>query len=325
MNDITPRDRREVEKWVVRMLDDPQRHRAGLARWLLEKPSRRAVYDQLIGSVEDAGQAMSASVLEEVADTAPKHRSPYRPAAAAAVLLLFVSGMAAYLWIPYVNREEAQSATAVTFATRLGEVREEKLADGTVLTLDTDTRVHLSLSDKDRVVQIERGRVRFSVASDDRPFTVRVADSQLVTAGGLFDVSYHNRVAVDLLSGNLDLRLPGWRENAVPSRLIRLNPGERLTFSAGQRALPSVMTTAPSDRQWTNGVKSFDDVTIADVIAEANSYSPVQIILADPAMGEREIFGDFRIRDADSVASAIATFLHARIDRSKPGRLLIVK
>jgi transmembrane sensor len=42
-------------------------------------------------------------------------------------------------------------------------------------------------------------------------------------------------------------------------------------------------------------------------------------------MGEREIFGDFRIRDADSVASAIATFLHARIDRSKPGRLLIVK
>lgn len=323
MDDITPRDRREVEKWVVRMLDDPERHRADLARWLLEKPGRRALYEKLFCSVEDAGQALSVPVLEKAASATPRRRWNYVPVAAAAALLALACGASIDSRMPGLFGSHMLGA--MTLATRVGEVREERLADGTVILLDTDTQVHVRLSGKERVLDISRGRARFSVASDDRPFIVQVADSDLLASGGIFDVSYRNRIAVNLLKGSLDLRLPGWRENAQPSRLIRLQAGEMLSFLAGQRTPPSVMSAVPSDGQWVSGVKSFDDVAIRDVIAEANRYSPVQIILADPAMSERQIFGDIRIRDAESVASAIATFLHARIDRSRPGQLIIVK
>lgn len=325
MDDITPRDRREVEKWVVRMLDDPERHRPGLARWMLEKPGRRALYDRLLGSVEDAGQAMSAPVLDPLVAVTPPRQSNYFTVAAAALLLALACGAATYYWVPGLYGGGPQAAPGTTLATRLGEVREEKLADGSVLTLDTDTRVHVRFSGDQRLLEVERGRVRFSVAPNERPFVVLVANSQVLAAGGVFDVSYRNRVAVNLLKGSLDLRLPGWRENAQPSRLVGLRSGEMLTFSAGQRTLPSVISAPLSDGQWTSGVKSFDDVAIRDVIAEANSYSPVQIIVADPAMGERQIFGDIRIRDVESVASAIATFLGGRVDRSRPGQLIIIK
>lgn len=324
MDDITPRDRREVEKWVVRMLDDPERHRAALARWLLEKPGRRALYEKLLCSVEDAGQALSVPVVEKTASATPRRQWNYVPAAAAAALLALACGAAIYFWMHGLVGN-GSPAEGTVLATRVGEVREEKLTDGSVILLDTDTQVHVRLSGKERVIDMTRGRARFSIASDDRPFIVRVADSDLLGSGSIFDVSYRNRIAVNLLKGSLDLRLPGWRQNAQPSRLIRLQAGEMLSFLAGQRTLPSVMSAAPSDGQWVGGVKSFDDVAIRDVIAEANRYSPVQIILADPAMGERQIFGDIRIRDVESVASAIATFLHARIDRSRPGQLIIVK
>lgn len=325
MDDITPRDRREVEKWVVRMLDDPERHRPGLARWMLEKPGRRALYDRLLGSVENAGQAMSAPALDPLAAVTPRRRQAYFAVAAAALLLALACGAATYFWMPGLYGAGSPAVSGTTLATRLGEVREERLADGSVLTLDTDTQVHVRLSGSERLLKLERGRVRFSVAPNDRPFVVQVADSQVLAAGGVFDVSYRNRVAVNLLKGSLDLRLPGWRENAQPSRLVRLQTGEMLTFSAGQRTVPSVISALPSDGQWTSGVKSFDDVAIRDVIAEANSYSPVQIIVADPAMGERQIFGDIRIRDAENVASAVSTFLGARIDRSRPGQLIIIE
>lgn len=325
MDDITPRDRREVEKWVVRMLDDPERHRAALSRWMLEKPGRRALYEQLMCSVEDAGQALSAPVDPIDAPVLPHRRSTLFSAAAAVLLLAVACGAAFYFWLPALYGGSDAATTGVRLATRVGEVRDEKLDDGTILTLDTDTRVHVHLSGKARMLDVERGRVRVSVAPGPLPFVVRVADSQMLAAGSIFDVSYRNRIAVNLLKGRLDLRLPGWRENAQPSRLIQLQSGQMLTFVAGQRALPSVMSATPSDAQWISGVKSFDDVAIHDLIAEANSYSPIKIVLADPATGEHQIFGDIRIRDIESVASTIATFLHARVDRSSPGQLVITK
>ena len=107
MDDITPRDRREVEKWVVRMLDDPERHRAALSRWTLEKPGRRALYEQLMCSVEDAGQALSTPVDPIDAPVLPHRRSTLFSAAAAVLLLAVACGAAFYFWLPeypFMNR-----------------------------------------------------------------------------------------------------------------------------------------------------------------------------------------------------------------------------
>jgi len=325
MDDITPRDRREVEKWLVRMLDDPDRHRADLSCWLLEKPGRRALYEQLLCNVEDAGQALSVPVPSQDAHVTAPRRLNYLPSAAAAALLVAACGAALYFFMPGLGGSAGETVSVNTLATRIGEVREETLADGSILTLDTDTRVHVQLDGDERLLKVEHGRVRFSVAADKRPFIVQIADSQVRAGGGIFDVSYRNRIAVNLLKGDLELHLPGWRDNADRSRSVRLQTGEMLAFSAGQREPATVMPASRSDGQWTSGVKSFDDVAIREIVAEANSYSPVQIILADPAMGNHKIFGDIRVRDIESVATAMASFLDAHVDRSHPGQLILRK
>jgi transmembrane sensor len=72
-------------------------------------------------------------------------------------------------------------------------------------------------------------------------------------------------------------------------------------------------------------VKSFDNVPISDVIAEANSYNETKIELATPALGHREIFADIDIRDIQRVAQALASFLDVTIDRSKPNKLILTE
>ena len=73
------------------------------------------------------------------------------------------------------------------------------------------------------------------------------------------------------------------------------------------------------------GVKSFDNVPISDVIAEANSYSETKIELATPALGGREIFADIDIRDIERVAQAVSNFLQLDIDRSHPNKLILTE
>lgn len=325
MTDITPRDRREVEKWVVRMLDEPERHRAALARWLLAKPGRRELYDQLFASVEDASQAMPMPALDQ-AKPAPIDRVSRRPlVAAAAAFLLLLLGASTYLAVSRSDAGPAQDSTQpLVLSTRPGEVRLERLDDGSHLTLDGDTRITVHLASGERRFDLARGRVRFVLASDPRrPLLVRAGDQSVSGTGGVFDVANNGRLAIVMFKGRLELTPhSAFGRSSQP---LWLRSGQKLAFASGQPSHPSVMPASPADWQWTNDVKSFDDVPISDLIAEANGYSPVKISLADPTLGQRRIFGDIHIRDANSVAQAIATFLGATIDRSNPDQLVIRK
>lgn len=340
MNDITPRDRREAEKWVARMLDEPDRHRAGLSRWMLGKPGRRLLYERLMMDVEDVTSAFLGAKeagiwppkTEEPSAVppatpklvAPKTRSRFHYAAAAVFILLVLSAGAAFVWRPAFL--PGMDASHITIATAAGQTREEKLADGTMLRLDENSLVHVRLASGERQFELKKGQARFAIpALGGRPFVVTAAGSEIVAAGGIFDLSLRNRLAIRLEDGAVEVRLPGWRENARPSRLVRLNAGQTLAFAGGAHALPSIRSSAPQHDLGAGGAKSFDEVAVRDIIAEANGRNAVKIILSDPSLGARRIFGEIRIDDAEATASAIATYLRAQVDRSKPGRLLIRK
>lgn len=344
MNDITPRDRREAQKWVTRMLDEPDRHRAGLSRWMLEKPGRRALYERLMIGVEDAAFAMSVAREEgrwPPADDRPEHkengpvaptmiaaaplrRSRFQYGLAAIFLLIALSAAALFVWRPAFM--PSSSANRITIATAAGQTREERLADGTLLRLGENSLLHVRLTPDERQFELQKGQARFDIpALAGRPFVVKAADSELAAAGGIFDLSLRNRLALRMEGGSIEVRLPGWRENARPSRLFRLRAGQTLAFEGGPKALPFVRYSSNQKVLGSEGARSYDDVAVQDIITEANRRNGVKIILADSTLGKRRIFGEIRIDDAEATANAVATFLRAQIDRSKDRQLIIRK
>lgn len=65
-------------------------------------------------------------------------------------------------------------------------------------------------------------------------------------------------------------------------------------------------------------MKTFDDVTVRDILDEANRYTSRKIILQDPSIGDREVFLDVEIRNPLSVAQKLAGLLKLRVDDSRP-------
>lgn len=323
MNKLSWWDRRAASIWVNKMLCDPDQHQAGLHRWMAAKEGRQHLYEKLLVGVGAAAGAAAVAPMpvERRLASAPK----WRPALAVAAVMTLIS--AALILMQFhapVSHEEAFRGGQL--ATKIGEVREVRLDDGSVLILDTGTSINVDLSAEQRVVSLERGRARFQITHDAaRPFIVRFGQNEISSPGTIFDVSYGNRAAVQVLAGRADVTVRSWRSSARPEQLFRLRSGEQLSFLDGQAMPPSVMSARPTDEQWVSGVKNVDDVTISEVIAEANSYSTTQIVLADPTLGSREIFGSVHIRDIDAVAEAIAAFLEAKVDRSHPGKLIITK
>lgn len=326
MTKLTSRDQRAAEKWVMKMLDAPDQHRTALSRWAAGKEGRWELYDQLLNDVCAAGNAPATARMRVARPQQLKFTR--RPAALAIATVIILSvGVTLAFWIwDRSSQPHAQIADNSLLSSKVGEVRELRLDDGTLVTLDTGTVLRVHLSAAERIINLTHGRARFMVAHDAaRPFIVLAGGNEVVATGTIFDVSYRRQMVVHLLQGSVEVRLSGWRQSADPKFHLRLRPGEQLSFARGQTRAPSVMSARPSDEQWISGVKSLDDVPISELIAEANTYSDTQIILADPSFGSRNIVAEIHIRDIEAVAEAIATFLEAKIDRSQPGKLIIRK
>lgn len=214
--------------------------------------------------------------------------------------------------------ELVSPAQAATYETALGEIRTISLADGSQLTLDTATRVHVTHSASERKVSLERGRARFRVAQDGkRPFTVTVPGGTVVARSTLFDVSVEGRSpVVAVIEGRVDLTSAG----DATSRPAR-------TLAAGQTAdLGNADTPRPTqagETQWVSGMLALDNGPLGEVVAAINRYNRIQIRLAEPELARLSVSGAFQVRNPDAFARAVAGTFGLGIDRTDSGVILL--
>ncbi len=335
------RDEQMAMEWAMTILSDPNAvpdplaldrlgaHQSEFSAWVAADPSRKDRYLSIVRAMLEGSKAAARLGMRPPQSKPPiKDHSFTQSPIVLAASLAFVLLAAAGIWWRSEGPAPsliAQSEARTPIETRIGEVRTERLADGTSVILDTDTLLLVRMTAKERSVEIKRGRARFSVAQDARrPFLVHGGGTDVMSEGGSFDISVRNGVRISPIESILTLAVRRPVPGGQP-RSLQLRPGQLLTLEAGQATELSVISAPRSEQQWVTGVKSFDNVPINDVIAEANSYSDTKIELATAALGRREIFADIEIRDIERVARAISAFLDLGIDRSQPHRLILTE
>ena len=122
--------------------------------------------------------------LERLSDSrSAVHRSPWLVSTlAVAAVWLFAIGLV----IP--RQANLLDDFLSDHHTRTGEMRQIRLADGSQLLLNTNSAVSVDFSESSRKITLHHGQVRFSVATEHRPFEV-VSDELVIRAlGTVFEV-----------------------------------------------------------------------------------------------------------------------------------------
>lgn len=183
------------------------------------------------------------------------------------------------------------------YATALGGHETVTFADGTRIELNTNTVLRAQMTNKQRIVWLDRGEAFFQVKHDPaRPFTVFADGHRITDMGTKFDVrSDAGELEVALIEGKVRL---GSATSAA--RQTMLAPGDVATVSGGAVTISSKRIQALDDElSWRKGVLVFKYRTLADVAAEFNRYNDKKIIIADADTGKLMIFGTFRTEDVD--------------------------
>jgi transmembrane sensor len=212
-------------------------------------------------------------------------------AVAASVALALLGG--SYLLLSKVS-------AANYYSTPIGGLATIPLADGSTLSLNTETRVRVSLGKHERRVDLESGEAYFVVANDSaRPFVIYVGAKQVKALGTEFSV---RRAAQDLqvyvAVGRVALTTS---PQGASDGSVSLEAG-MVAQTAKSAVLVSQATPTQLDDalSWRTGFVTFHDTELSDAVAEFNRYRARKIVIVDPTIASLRIAGKFRSSNAEA-------------------------
>lgn len=274
--------------WIVRLgaPDCTPEDRFAFDAWKRENPAHEDAFNRLQRGNAYLDRFMTEPDFQARIERARERSKPplwrerrFQFAAAAAVLLA-VALSVVLLTSPF--SPNGRVAAFDTYETKIGERSTVTLADGSIVTINTNSRIEVDYTADMREIRLTRGQGYFEVAKDmGRPFVVEAGDKRVVALGTVFDVRFDkkNEVQVTLLEGLVQVDDVQTPEAAAP-RQVELKPGERLVARAD--AAPEILETdGIEETSWRKGQLVFRSRPLADVVAEMNRYSAQKIILDD--------------------------------------------
>jgi len=282
---------------------------AELEAWLDADPVHRAAFDAVGFTWQGIEPLRADPRITAMQRGRPRRR--WLPQAIAATLAVAVLGGAGWQFWP------SPTLTNQQFRTGVGEKATVTLADGSVVTLSTDTLVRTRKDGEKRLVYLDRGQAYFKVAHDKaHPFEVHAAGRTVTAVGTAFEVRVDHGFKVTLVEGKVRVDAPLAPPKVSTARAvspIAAPEVQETVMVAGTQlvAAGDTWSVRPADVTravaWTRGQLVFVDEPLANVADEMNRYSDRKIYV-DATAGQKKISGTFKPGDVATFVSAVRDY-----------------
>jgi transmembrane sensor len=270
-------------------------------------------------------------VLNVLADVFPapqqtrkrQHGARLAVAAAAILVIAVTSVLVSRIGTRTPAVPVALSARVTSFETAVGEQRSVALADGSVLTLNTDSQVEVVMGSAARELRLLRGEVHFTVAHDaSRPFRVNAGGRIVQAVGTAFDVRMHQGQVIEVIVTEGRVKVLAADAKAIAEKLDR---GQVLRVEAsGSSQVRSLDSETLAARlAWRNGMLVFDGRSLQSALEEFSRYTPDRLVITDPRLRDLRIGGYFPTGDTDALLEALRTGFGLEVTRGTDGIILI--
>lgn len=260
---------------------------------------------ELVAAAKASGEGNIAT-LEPVADfsSVSRSRKPMRWALAAAAACVFVvAGLIA-------GRGQFEAWFNPEYVTAVGEQRSITLEDGSVVELNSQSRLRTHFKKELRAIELLEGEAIFRVSKDPhRPFRVRTGATDIVAIGTAFNVKANDaRTVVTVLEGRVRVNQREAAERSAEQaiREFELAVGDQLIVGKEQPAIRLSLRDTEKVTSWTERRLIFEDTALSAVAAEFARYSSHAIRIEDPSIAARKINGVFGATDPASLVEFLS-------------------
>jgi transmembrane sensor len=313
---MTERDEQALQQWLAESEQNTGEYRAALEAW------DRA--EALAGRLHTAHQ--------------PTRRRRPGIAMAAAILVVIAAGLMFGTRDFWPLLQGPQTPAIVSHTTGLGQQKTLQLADGSSLTLNTETRVLVDISADRRRVILDYGEAWFEVTPDPiRPFTVDTGYRAVTVLGTKFEVFKHGfELDVSVVEGVVVVHRP---EDRITPKAPAVDLPAKTATVAGSRADQYRLTAGVSAQfsgilgtpyasvetrsiegignypYWRSGQLLIDNQPLSEAVSEINRYSAHKVLIEDQEIMDMPVSGVFRINEIDAALDSFEKALPVRVTR----------
>lgn len=278
-------------EWLIRLREAEQATSRAFEEWLAKEPANAFAFAEV-----EAMFAASARPSQDAAQHYHRHWKPrchsvrrqrlwrYMGVAIATSLLLFFA-------LPMFGALRYFGADA---ATGPGEMRVLRLADGSQVTLNSDSAIDLDFTPTHRRLRLLGGEAYFEVAKDPaHPFSVDAGDAAVRVLGTKFNIRMDSdQSIVSVTEGCVRTASARHQANAIV-----LTAGQEALVN-GQRVQRREMNAFVSSA-WRRHEIAFQQAPLRTVVDEINRYRRAPIYISNRALVNHRVTGIFATDDPD--------------------------
>ena len=232
--------------------------------------------------------------------------------AAAAVTLAVLAAVGLTTW--YVAHQ------GTSYRSEVGQIRSVPLVDGSHVTLDTGSRIKVTVRADERRIDLIHGDAYFEVAKDPlRPFVVSVDRARVVAVGTQFYVERDDNGFIVLVTeGKIRLERPAELPQEVAA-------GSEARLDATELRISHATDTEIEETLgWRNGYLLFRDTSLAEAVAKFNRYTHKKMLIEDPSIAGIRVGGHFRLDDVQGFLWLLKSGFPINVD-DRGDRIVLTK
>lgn len=262
-------------------------------------------------------------------------RSPMGIAASGLASLLVAGSLLLF------HPEQMRGTSSEEYVTAVGERQSYTLEDGTVMSLNTNTRIQVNYTEARRSVSLLQGEATFEVAKNpERPFVVYAGTGLVWAVGTAFNVRHdaglvdvivtEGRVkvfsdtsATDSIAPSLKVASDAVEAPVEASSPVAQNDQREALLGAGgalryREVIESFKTMEQEESQrilaWHEGSLVFKGETLEQAVAEISRYTDKKLIIADESLKTLRVGGHYKLDDIDALLASLGRGLGISVD-----------
>jgi len=288
-NSATSDEMKELDEWIA---------------------SNEDLNDWLENQVDDSSAEMDAEkqadilakIHEKIAvQSKQKFVLPGWAKTVAAVALIVLMAVSAAIYF------RSNQPNMIQYA-EIGALRGQKasvtLPDGTKITLNSESTLKYSTNynQSDRAVELV-GEAYFEVAKNKKiPFVVKAGKLEIEAKGTAFNIKAYptdNSISTTLTEGKIEVK--------TPVDVLSMIPNERMEYNNTDQTFRKLtLTDAEGSIGWLNDELSFENATLAEVVANFSRIYNIDIQFASESIKEQRFTGKINNNSLLSVLRIIS-------------------
>jgi transmembrane sensor len=232
-----------------------------------------------------------------------------------------------------------------SYATALGERKSIDLADGSKITLNTDTQLSVKLTGNRRVINLEKGEVYITVAHElDRPFDVIAGNGRIHDIGTSFNIySAPNMTQVTVTEGKVQI-IPdtkitgtGWLDHVLNRSIFWLETGntvqnnenhtlvlgEQISYDNQGDTSSPVATNTANIIAWRTGRLIFEMASLETVLNQVQRYHSVKFEYSSENIKHILVSASFEIDNLPKILNTLQAAFPIKTQQLQDGKIMV--